>query len=110
MHAMAKDKKKGPGFGARLAQIRLAFAKTREVDDQLVPMVLGIPLAVLAVFILIGIFVPFGGLGVWLPLGIVVALLLALIIFGRRLSRAQMLMIEGQPGAAAAVLQQMRGL
>jgi hypothetical protein len=110
---MAKDtteKKKGPGFGARLTQIRLAFTKTRELDPQLVPMIIGIPLAVLAVFLLVGIFVPFGGLGLWAPIGILFALLTAMLIFGRRLTKAQMTMIEGQPGAAAAVLQQMRGM
>jgi hypothetical protein len=105
-----KKKPKGPGFVARLAQMRLAFTKTREVDPQLVPRVLGIPLAVLAVFLLIGLFVPFGGMTVWAPLGISVALLTALLVFGRRLSRAQLTMIEGQAGAAAAVLQSMRGL
>jgi hypothetical protein len=110
---MAKQKeakKKGPGFGARLSQIRLAFSKTREIDPQLVPRIVGIPLAVLAVCLLIGIFVPFGGLGVWIPLGIAFALMAAMIVFGRRLSKAQIGMIEGQPGAAAAVLQQMRGM
>jgi hypothetical protein len=116
MRGMAKDteakktKKKGPGFAARLTQIRLAFSKTRELDPKLVPMVLGIPLAVLAVFLLVGLLLPFGGLGLWTPIGIMFALLAAMVIFGRRLTRAQMLMIEGQPGAAAAVLQQMRGM
>jgi hypothetical protein len=110
---MAKDKKakkKGPGFRTRLSQIGLAFSKTKEVDPKLVPMVLGIPLAVLAVFLLLGLVSPFGALSLWTTLGILSALLAALLIFGRRLSRAQLTMIDGQPGAAAAVLQQMRGL
>jgi hypothetical protein len=113
MQPMAKDKaakKKGPGFRARLSQIGLAFRKTRELDPKLVPMVLGIPLAVLAVFLLLGLLVPFGGIGLWATLGVLSALLAAMIVFGRRLTRAQMTMIEGQPGAAAAVLQQMRGM
>lgn len=107
---MAKEKKKGPGFVARLGQIRLAFSKTRELDPKLVPLVVGVPLGVLAVFLLLGVLLPFGGLGLWTPLGIAVALLAGLLIFGRRLSRAQIGMIEGQPGAAAAVLQSMRGM
>lgn len=107
---MAKEKKKGPGFAARLTQIRLAFSKTREIDPKLVPMVVGIPLAVLAVFLLLGLLLPFGGMGLWTPIGVMFALLTAMLLFGRRLTRAQMTMIEGQPGAAAAVLQQLRGM
>jgi hypothetical protein len=109
---MAKDtaKKKGPGFTARVKQMGLAFRKTREVDPKLVPLVIGVPLAVLAVFLLLGIFLLPGGGVTWTILGVSTALLAALLVFGRRLSRAQITMIEGQPGAAAAVLQSMRGM
>lgn len=105
---MAQEKTK-TSFTQRLSQIRLAFSKTAELDDKLVPMVIGIPLAIFAVFLAIGVLVIqqpvlFG------VLGLLVALLAALIIFGRRAQKVQMSMIEGQPGAAAAVLQQMRGL
>jgi hypothetical protein len=106
---MAKDKTKGPGFRERLSQMRVAFSKTRELDPRLLPMVIGIPLAVLALFVVLGFLLP-GGTVLWTVLGVMTALLIALLVFGRRLSRAQIGMIEGQPGAAAAVLQSMRGM
>jgi hypothetical protein len=44
-----------------------------------------------------------------IPLGVVLGALTAMILFGRFAQRAQYSAIEGQPGAAAAVLQSMRG-
>jgi hypothetical protein len=47
---------------------------------------------------------------VFMPLfGLLFALLGALAVFNRRASKAQFAAIEGQPGAAAAVLQSLRG-
>lgn len=109
MQPMAKDTKKGPGFRARLSQMVTAFSKTRELDPKLLPMVVGIPLAVLALFIVLGLVLP-GGMVLWVVVGVLFALLTGLLVFGRRLSKAQIGMIEGQPGAAAAVLQSMRGM
>jgi hypothetical protein len=105
---MAEDPKK-PKLTQRLAQMRLAFSKTAEVDPKLVPMAVGIPLAIWIVFLLLGVFVlqtPVM-MGIF---GLLFALLTAIIIFGRRAQKVQIAMIEGQPGAAAAVLQSMRGL
>lgn len=92
----------------RIAQLRAAFDATRQVDDKLVPLVVGSAAATFAVaLVLIGVL---GGR--WL-LGAVtatlLALLVALIVFGRRSQSAQLAMIEGQPGAAAAVLNSLRG-
>ena len=44
-----------------------------------------------------------------IPLGVLLGLLAAMILFGRFAQSAQYSAIEGQPGAAAAVLQSMRG-
>jgi hypothetical protein len=92
----------------RLAQLRAAFAATKQVDDKLVPLVAGSAAATfVVVLVLLGVLG-----GAWI-LGTISALLLAvlvgLIIFGRRSQKAQLAMIEGQPGAAAAVLQSLRG-
>jgi hypothetical protein len=108
MRPMAEEKQK-PKLTQRLAQMRLAFSKTAEIDPKLVPMAIGIPLAVWIVFLLLGVFVLQTPIlmGVF---GFIFALMTALIIFGRRAQKAQMAMIEGQPGAAAAVLQSMRGM
>ncbi|MBW3618647.1 MAG: DUF4191 domain-containing protein [Actinobacteria bacterium] len=92
----------------RLAQLRAAFVATKEADDKLVPVVAGaVALTFLVVLGLLGLLA-----GRWI-LGTLSAILLAslvgLIVFGRRSQRAQLSMIEGQPGAAAAVLQSLRG-
>jgi membrane glycosyltransferase len=105
---MAQEKTK-TSFTQRLSQIRLAFSKTAELDDKLVPMVIGIPLGILAVLLALGVVV-FQQPVLFGVVGLLIALLTAMVIFGRRAQKVQMSMIEGQPGAAAAVLQQMRGL
>lgn len=94
-------------FTNRLQQLRQAFTNTRQVDPKLVPLMVGIPVALLVVVAGAGALLgrPVGGVVV----GMTLALLVALTIFGRRASKAMLLQIEGQPGAAAAVLQSMRG-
>jgi hypothetical protein len=44
-----------------------------------------------------------------IPLGVLLGLLVAMVLFGRFAQAAQYSAIEGQPGAAAAVLQTLRG-
>lgn len=97
-------------FTTRLRQLGQAFSSTREVDKRLVPLMVGIPVALLAASVALGVFVgwPFGPVGATI-FGVLLALVVALAIFGRRASKAMLGSIEGQPGAAAAVLQTMRG-
>lgn len=45
----------------------------------------------------------------WVLLGVVLGLTLALLVFGRRVQAAQFDQLDGVPGAAAAVLDQLRG-
>jgi hypothetical protein len=92
----------------RWSQVWQAFKITRERDPQLIWWML---LAFVGVFAVI-----FSGLtlvGVWWPIGLVMGLLLggmlAMIVFGRRAQKAAFGQAEGQPGAAAWVLQNMRG-
>lgn len=95
------------GFRERLAQLRMAFVTTKQVDDKLVPLIIGVPLAV---FIAVaGGLLLLGMVASAVVAGLVSALLAALIVFGRRATRAQFDMLEGRAGAAAAVLQSMRG-
>jgi hypothetical protein len=92
----------------RLRQLRVAFQRTREVDPRLLPYLLVAGLA--------GFLVPFlvmwlavGTLGFAIAFGIPTGLLAAMIVFNRRVSAAQFDMLEDQPGAAAVVLQALRG-
>jgi hypothetical protein len=93
----------------RLRQLGQAFKQLRQIDDRFVGyLVLGALLGLL-LGIAVGLLMPFDPL-IGMPLfGILFALLGALIVFNRRVQKAQYSAIEGQPGAAAAVLQSMRG-
>lgn len=73
----------------------------------MLPLVLGATVAVLAAFVLLGILLhhPI----YFSVIGVLLSLMAATIVFGRRASAAAFTQIEGQPGAAAAVLQSMRG-
>ena len=93
----------------RLEQFQQAWTQVRRLDPKVVPwVVLG---GVLGLLVGVGI----GAISpvltfVFMPLlGLLFGLLGALVVFNRRASKAQFAAIEGQAGAAAAVLQSMRG-
>ncbi|AGL15365.1 hypothetical protein L083_1855 [Actinoplanes sp. N902-109] len=92
--------------GERLKQIGQVFAFTARQDKWFVPLVIAavlIPLAVAVLLLLLG-------LGwVWIPIGVMVALLGALIVLNLRSNAAMMNAAEGQPGAAASIMENMRG-
>lgn len=99
-------KPKDPNKPGTIKQMRQVFAMTRKSDPAAVWWMLLAALAVLLVAVVVGI--------VWdqviylLILGFPLALLAAVIVLGRRAERAAFAQIEGQPGASAAVLQQLR--
>ncbi|MDX1659550.1 MAG: DUF4191 domain-containing protein [Nitriliruptorales bacterium] len=91
----------------RLTQLWTMFQQTRQVDNRLIPyMVAGAVLSI-AVFLGVGFFL--GAPLLWGIVGFLVAGFVAVSIFGRRAQKAQLAAIEGEPGAAAAVLNSMRG-
>jgi hypothetical protein len=91
----------------RLKQIRLVASMLNQQDRKAMPIVIGSAVGIIVVCVLVGLFT---GLAAFLiPLGVLLGLLAATILFGRFAQRAQYRAIEGQPGAAAAVLQNMRG-
>ncbi len=98
----AKDPKK-PG---RIAQMRQVFTMTRKADPAAVWWMLLAALAVLLVAVLVGIWID--QVVYMLVIGLPLAVLAAVIILGRRAERAAFAQIEGQPGAASAVLGQLR--
>lgn len=94
------------GFFQRFRQIGMVFSFTAKRDKRFVPLVLaaaGIPLAAGIVLFALG----WGWL--WLPLGILVALLATLIVLNWRSSKAMAVEAEGIPGAAAQLIESMRG-
>lgn len=90
----------------KLKQFRLVWKQLREVDDRFVPFVFVAALVGLLVGVGLGFLV-----GIWaMPVfGILFAALAMLATLNRRIQKAQYSAIEGQPGAAAAVLNTMRG-
>ena len=102
---MAKPQEK-VSFRERLKQIGQVFAFTAKQDKWFVPLLVAavlIPFALTAVTVLLG----FGY--VWVPIGVMVALLAALIVLNLRSNAAMMNAAEGQPGAAASIMENMRG-
>jgi heme exporter protein D len=103
---MAKAEAEKVSFVERLKQIRVAFVFTAKRDPMFIPLVVlavVVPLAVgLILFFVLGSWV-------WLPLGVVLALLCVLIVMNLRANTAMLNEAEGKPGAAASILQTMRG-
>jgi hypothetical protein len=107
---MAAKSDAAPGkvsYRERLKQFRFAFSYARRNDPRfllyfvvalLVPLVVTVVVAVVT-----------GSYALTLPLGILLALLAGMFVFGRRTTAAMYNEIAGQPGAAAQVLQTMRG-
>ena len=91
----------------RLKQIRMAAGLVHRSNPRALPIVFGSALGILAVLVVVGLLT---GLAVLLiPLGVLLGVLVGMILFGRFAQAAQYSAIEGQPGAAAAVLENMRG-
>jgi hypothetical protein len=104
----AKKEQRGtPDSGGRVAQMRAVWSHTRKADPKLPLRVFGPALVVLAAFVVLGIVL---GHPIYLSvLGVLAAVLTATALFGRRATSSMYAQVEGQPGAAASVLQTLRG-
>jgi hypothetical protein len=91
----------------RLKQIRMVAKLVNQQNKKALPITFGAAAGVIVVLVLIGLFV--GPLALYLPIGILLGALAAMVLFGRFAQQAQYSAIDGQFGAAAAVLQNMRG-
>jgi len=91
----------------RIQQIRMVTGLVHKANPRALPIVIGSGLGVMVVLIVVGLLTPLGGF--LIPLGVLLGILTAVFLFGRFAQTAQYSAIEGQPGAAAAVLQSMRG-
>ncbi|GID33025.1 membrane protein [Paractinoplanes brasiliensis] len=92
-------------FGTRLKQIGQVFSFTAKQDKWFVPLLLAAVLIPLALTVLLVIL--FGW--IYLAIGIMVTLLAAVIVLNLRSNAAMMNAAEGQPGAAASLIENMRG-
>jgi hypothetical protein len=102
---MAKPQEK-VSFVERLKQIGQVFTFTAKQDKWFIPLLMAAVLIPLALTVLVVLL----GLGwTWIPIGILVALFAALIVLNLRSNAAMMNAAEGQPGAAAQIVENMRG-
>ena len=92
---------------ARFRQIRTAFTVTRQSDPRLVPLLAIAFLVPFVLLLLLGIAI--GQTFLLGFLGLMLAVLVTTVVFGRRVQSSAFSQVEGQVGAAAAVLQNMRG-
>jgi hypothetical protein len=93
--------------GDQVRMIKQAYSLTRKNDPKLPWVMLIAFVVVAAVFELIGILL--GSPWLFLPIAILFGALAALVLFGRRAQGSAYRQVEGQPGAAAWVLEGMRG-
>jgi uncharacterized protein DUF4191 len=91
----------------RLKQIAMVAGIVRKANPKALPIVIGTGIGIIAIAVIIGIFT--GLVGILTPLGVLIGVAAAMILFGRFAQSAQYATIAGQPGAAAAILQSMRG-
>ncbi len=91
---------------SRLGQVRAAYTMTRQSDPKIGLILAGVVLASLVVFAAVGLLIH--QLLFMIFLGLLSGVTAATYVFGRRAEGAAYRQIEGQPGAAAAVLDTLR--
>jgi hypothetical protein len=96
-----------PASMGRIQQIRMVAGIIRKQNPRALPLVALAGVGAAAVVIVIGYLV--GLIWGFIPLGILAGAVAAMLLFGRFATAAQYKAIEGQPAAAAAVLQSLRG-
>lgn len=105
--ALNRDAAEDLAKAGRFKQIRMVAGLVHRANPKAMPIVAASGIGTAAVLIVVGLFTGLAAL--LIPLGVLLGLLVAMILFGRFAQSAQYSAIEGQPGAAAAVLENMRG-
>jgi hypothetical protein len=97
----------GAERAGRIKQIRMIAKVLRQANPKALPIVFGAAIGTLVLFIVVGLVI--GQLWFTTPLGVLAAVAVGMIVFGQVAQRTQYKMLAGQPGAAASVLESMRG-
>ncbi len=105
--AVTRDTAEDLAKAGRLKQIRMVAGLVHKSNPKAMPIVIGSGLGVLVILVVVGLLI--GPAPLLIPLGVLLGVLVSTILFGRFAQAAQYSAIEGQPGAAAAVLENMRG-
>src|SRR4051795_11864211 len=96
-----------PSRRQRVSQLRDAYKATAEHDKKLPWLMLGAFVGIVALFVILSMFLPLQLF--WIISGVIFGIFGVLGVLYRRATTAGLRQIEGQPGAAAAVLDSMRG-
>jgi hypothetical protein len=91
----------------RIKQIRMVAGIVHRQNPKALPLVALTGVGIIAIGVVVGLLTGFASYSI--PLGVLLGLTAAMLLFGRFAQSAQYSAIEGQPGAAAAILQSMRG-
>lgn len=91
----------------RRSQLWQAFKMQRKEDKWLLPIMIGT--IVVTTLVMFGIGWLLNAPWLFLPMGLILGVLLAVIVFGRRMTRTVYKKAEGQTGAAAWALDSLRG-
>jgi Domain of unknown function (DUF4191) len=91
----------------RFRQIVMVAGLIRKSNPRALWLVAAAGIGIIAVFVLVGLLTGLAGL--LIPVSVPLGVLAAMILFGRFAQAAQYSTIEGQPGAAVAIAQSMRG-
>src|ERR1700758_5638534 len=93
----------------RRTQLWQAFNVQRKEDKRLLPYMIGAFVLIVGISVAAGVSVGGFTMITMIPLGVVLGVLVAFIIFGRRAQRSVYSKAEGQTGAAAWALENLRG-
>ena len=104
---ITKDNAADLAGAGRLKQIRMVAGLVHRSNPRAMPITLGAGLGTIVILIAVGLLTGLAPL--LIPLGVLLGVLVTVVLFGRFAQAAQYSAIEGQPGAAAAVLENMRG-
>jgi hypothetical protein len=97
-----------PAKTGRIRQLKQAYRVTKQGDPKIGWILLGVFLFCFAVGFALFWLIPPGWLVVDIVSALLVGLLGTLIVFGRRATKSQLKQMEGQPGAAVAVLSMLK--
>src|SRR5262245_6269892 len=102
---MANTTQPDAASGNRFKQLALVVRMVARADKRFLPIMAAavlVPIAVVLVLILVA-----GWSWLWLPIGIMLGILGFLIVLRRRADKMYFTQAEGQPGAAAQIVEQM---
>jgi hypothetical protein len=98
----------GPAKMGRIGQLKQAYRVTKQGDPRIGLILLGVFVFSFAVGFALFWLLPPGWLIVDLVSALLVGILGTLVVFGRRATKSQLKQMEGQPGAAVAVLSMLK--